>query len=124
MLQDGGKETYTNNKAGAKYGTGYCDAQCPNDIKFINGEANSLDGSDFTNGGHYGSCCAEFDLWEANSIASAYTSHTCTDKGSYRCEGEVNTLVHYYTYSCRSSHAFNSFPHRNATLSAINSAVT
>ncbi|KAJ6528309.1 glycoside hydrolase [Mycena sp. CBHHK59/15] len=29
------------NKAGAKYGTGYCDAQCPRDIKFINGVANS-----------------------------------------------------------------------------------
>jgi len=29
------------NKAGAKYGTGYCDAQCPHDIKFINGAANS-----------------------------------------------------------------------------------
>jgi cellulose 1,4-beta-cellobiosidase len=27
-----------NNKAGAKYGTGYCDAQCPHDIKFIQGE--------------------------------------------------------------------------------------
>jgi cellulose 1,4-beta-cellobiosidase len=29
------------NKAGPKYGTGYCDAQCPRDIKFINGVANS-----------------------------------------------------------------------------------
>jgi len=29
------------NKAGAKYGTGYCDSQCPRDIKFINGVANS-----------------------------------------------------------------------------------
>lgn len=25
------------NQAGAAYGTGYCDAQCPQDIKFING---------------------------------------------------------------------------------------
>merc|ERR1712222_122281 len=32
-----------NNQAGAKYGTGYCDAQCPHDIKFINGEANCVD---------------------------------------------------------------------------------
>lgn len=23
------------NRAGAKYGTGYCDAQCPHDVKFI-----------------------------------------------------------------------------------------
>lgn len=38
MDADGGKSKYPNNAAGAKYGTGYCDAQCPHDIKFINGE--------------------------------------------------------------------------------------
>jgi len=38
MEADGGKAKYSTNKAGAKYGTGYCDAQCPHDIKFINGE--------------------------------------------------------------------------------------
>jgi cellulose 1,4-beta-cellobiosidase len=38
MDQDGGLSKYPNNKAGAKYGTGYCDSQCPHDIKFINGE--------------------------------------------------------------------------------------
>jgi cellulose 1,4-beta-cellobiosidase len=40
MPADGGKSKYPTNKAGAKYGTGYCDAQCPHDIKFIDGEAN------------------------------------------------------------------------------------
>ena len=29
---------YPGDQAGAAYGTGYCDAQCPHDIKFINGE--------------------------------------------------------------------------------------
>jgi cellulose 1,4-beta-cellobiosidase len=38
MDQDGGMKKYSTNKAGAKYGTGYCDAQCPRDLKFINGE--------------------------------------------------------------------------------------
>lgn len=38
MEADGGLASYPTNKAGAKYGTGYCDAQCPQDIKFINGE--------------------------------------------------------------------------------------
>lgn len=38
MPADGGVSKSTNNKAGAKYGTGYCDSQCPHDIKFINGE--------------------------------------------------------------------------------------
>ena len=37
MDADGGLSKYSGNKAGAKYGTGYCDAQCPHDIKFING---------------------------------------------------------------------------------------
>lgn len=38
MDADGGMSKYPTNQAGAKYGTGYCDAQCPQDIKFINGE--------------------------------------------------------------------------------------
>lgn len=38
MDADGGMAKYSNNKAGAKYGTGYCDAQCPQDLKFIHGE--------------------------------------------------------------------------------------
>lgn len=38
MEEDGGMGKFPTNKAGAKYGTGYCDAQCPQDIKFINGE--------------------------------------------------------------------------------------
>jgi cellulose 1,4-beta-cellobiosidase len=42
MDQDGGKSKNPSNKAGAKYGTGYCDTQCPHDIKFINGEVGSV----------------------------------------------------------------------------------
>jgi cellulose 1,4-beta-cellobiosidase len=38
MDKDGGMAKYSGNKAGAKYGVGYCDAQCPRDLKFINGE--------------------------------------------------------------------------------------
>jgi len=41
MDADGGKERATasggSNTAGAKYGTGYCDAQCPHDMKFMEG---------------------------------------------------------------------------------------
>jgi len=83
-----------NNQAGAKYGTGYCDAQCPHDIKFISGEAN-VDGwvpnpKDFSNNmgiGRYGSCCAEMDIWEANSMATAYTPHPCDIDGQLKCDG-------------------------------------
>jgi len=88
MDQDGGMSQYPGNKAGAKYGTGYCDAQCPRDIKFINGEGNvegwNATGAD-TGTGSYGSCCTEMDIWEANSISTAYTAHACTGAGQTRC---------------------------------------
>jgi cellulose 1,4-beta-cellobiosidase len=37
MDADGGMSKFSTNKAGSKYGTGYCDSQCPRDIKFIDG---------------------------------------------------------------------------------------
>jgi cellulose 1,4-beta-cellobiosidase len=46
MQSDGGSAQYPGNKAGAKYGTGYCDAQCPHN-SFIWGQANTLN---WTNG--------------------------------------------------------------------------
>jgi len=90
MSADGG--SFPGNKAGAKYGTGYCDAQCPHDLKFINGEANVLDWkpnpNDKNSGtGMYGTCCTEMDIWESNSMATAYTPHVCTVHGQYRCNG-------------------------------------
>jgi cellulose 1,4-beta-cellobiosidase len=38
MEEDGGMKSYSTNKAGAKYGTGYCDAQCARDLKFVGGK--------------------------------------------------------------------------------------
>ena len=92
MDADGGMSKYPGNKCGAKYGTGYCDAQCPHDLKFINGEANcegwKPSSSDKNSGvGKYGTCCNEMDIWESNSISTAYTSHVCTVQGQTRCEG-------------------------------------
>ncbi|KKA28489.1 hypothetical protein TD95_003229 [Thielaviopsis punctulata] len=66
------------NPGGAMYGTGYCDAQCPK-LPFINGEANTL---------RKGSCCNEFDIWEGNSEATAFTAHPCNITGVYRCTGD------------------------------------
>merc|ERR1712107_239059 len=65
------------NNAGAKFGTGYCDATCPK-LNFIQGEANI--------NGHFGSCCPELDFWEGNNQAAAFTVHPCTG-GQSRCEG-------------------------------------
>lgn len=70
------------NTAGAKYGTGYCDAQCPNDIKFVGGKGN-VDNAMRV-------CCAEMDIWESNSISTAVTPHPCSiDKGSKLCDGDT-----------------------------------
>ncbi|KAF8649218.1 hypothetical protein AX16_005945 [Volvariella volvacea WC 439] len=90
MEADGGSGRFPSNRAGAKYGTGYCDSQCPRDIKFINGEANvagwSASPTDPNAGtGNWGACCAEMDIWEANSISNAYTPHPCTQPGLTRC---------------------------------------
>merc|ERR1711992_519329 len=60
MDKHGGRGLGKNN-AGAKYGTGYCDAQCPHDVKFIDGEANKM--------------------------ATAYTPHPCDIEGLYKCDG-------------------------------------
>ncbi|KAF9883012.1 hypothetical protein FE257_004325 [Aspergillus nanangensis] len=93
MDADGGLSKYSTNKAGAKYGTGYCDSQCPRDLKFINGQANvegwEASSNDVNAGtGGRGSCCAEMDIWEANSISTAYTPHPCDTPGQVMCEGD------------------------------------
>ncbi|KAJ5488550.1 Exoglucanase 1 [Penicillium diatomitis] len=92
MDADGGMAKYPTNKAGAKYGTGYCDSQCPRDLKFINGEANVEGWTPSTNDpnsgiGDHGTCCAEMDIWEANSISEALTPHPCDTPGQTMCSG-------------------------------------
>jgi cellulose 1,4-beta-cellobiosidase len=96
MVADGGLSEYSGNNAGAKYGTGYCDAQCPRDIKFIDGEANSegwsSSSSDPNAGtGKYGSCCMEFDVWEANMMSQAFTAHPCSSDQATRCDSTQGT---------------------------------
>ncbi|OKL59304.1 1,4-beta-D-glucan cellobiohydrolase B [Talaromyces atroroseus] len=93
MQADGGLSEYTNNKAGAKYGVGYCDSQCPRDLKFIDGEGNAEDwepsSTDSNTGvGGHGNCCAEMDIWEANSISYATTAHPCSSLGQTECDGD------------------------------------
>ncbi|KAJ7095619.1 cellobiohydrolaseI [Mycena epipterygia] len=88
MPGDGGISS--TNKAGAKYGTGYCDSQCPHDLKFINGAANIVnwtgDATDPNSGaGSLGTCCNEMDIWEANKNAAAFTPHVCSSDGLTAC---------------------------------------
>ena len=94
MDADGGL-SYATNECGAQYGTGYCDAQCPHDMKWINGDdfaANAegwepSENDENAGTGHWGSCCAEMDIWEANKITQAYTTHPCSIDKAYKCEG-------------------------------------
>lgn len=93
MDADGGLSKYSGNKAGAEYGTGYCDSQCPRDLKFINGQGN-VDGwepssNDANAGvGNHGSCCPEMDIWEANLVSTAVTPHPCSNQTQNMCEGD------------------------------------
>ena len=55
-------------------------------MKWINGKANvkgwNPSPSDPNSGvGHYGSCCIEMDIWEANKWANALTPHSCNIEG-------------------------------------------
>ncbi|TEB34733.1 cellobiohydrolase I-II [Coprinellus micaceus] len=118
MDADGGLGKSSGNKAGAKYGTGYCDSQCPRDIKYIDGEANVAGwqpSSNDTNAGtgNYGTCCSEMDIWEANSIATAYTPHPCkttNDGGQQRCTGQQCNVPDRYGGLCDPDGCdFNSF---------------
>lgn len=80
MELDGGRAISSGrNPAGAAYGTGYCDAQCPA-LGFINGEANI--------NSTYGACCSEIDIWEGNALATTYTPHPCAATRIEKCVGE------------------------------------
>ncbi|KAG7379815.1 hypothetical protein PHYPSEUDO_008111 [Phytophthora pseudosyringae] len=137
MDTDGGMSRFSGNAAGAKYGTGYCDAQCPQDLKFISGEANVLNwtasATDSNSGtGNYGSCCVEMDIWESNSISNAYTTHPCSSTskagGSYRCESasECGTgTAHRYDGVCdKDGCDFNPYRMGNKTFFGPGSAFT
>ncbi|KDN67552.1 putative glycosyl hydrolase family 7 [Colletotrichum sublineola] len=94
MDADGGVSKFPGNKAGAAYGTGYCDSQCPRDLKFIDGKANVAgwkpSATDVNAGvGDLGTCCSEMDVWEANSVAAAYTPHPCETVGQKSCSGDA-----------------------------------
>ncbi|KAG9014365.1 hypothetical protein FRB94_012771 [Tulasnella sp. JGI-2019a] len=114
MAADGGMAAHPTNKAGAAYGTGYCDSQCPRNLKFINGQANILDwtatsADDGT--GLYGACCSEMDVWQSNSIATVYTAHPCTNVGLAKCSGSTCT-----TYCDQAGCDFNSYRMGNTTF--------
>jgi len=76
MEKDGGRSSL--NKAGAAYGTGYCDAQCYV-APWVNGVGNI---------GNKGICCNEMDIWEANARTTQIAPHTCSKPSLFTCTGD------------------------------------
>jgi cellulose 1,4-beta-cellobiosidase len=84
MDPDGGMSKYPTNAAGAAYGTGYCDAQCPHDMKMINGQANMIgwnsNPKDPNSGkGSWGSCCSEMDSALCSAAVYIGFKHLCRE---------------------------------------------
>jgi cellulose 1,4-beta-cellobiosidase len=69
-------------KAGPAFGMGYGDAQCPMDIKYVNGLPNVETKRKQV-------CSPEMDIWESNSISNAFTPHPCKNDRIAVCNGDV-----------------------------------
>ncbi|TFK34296.1 concanavalin A-like lectin/glucanase domain-containing protein [Crucibulum laeve] len=85
--------------------------QCLRDIKLIQNEANVARGNPSDShlnarAGSWGACCNEMDIWEANSISTAYTPHPCTAPSLTHSTG---ALGRYDTVCDPDSCDFNSF---------------
>ncbi|KAF1928334.1 glycoside hydrolase family 7 protein [Didymella exigua CBS 183.55] len=70
---------------------GYCDAQCARDLKYINDKADAKGwqpSSNDTNAsvGKFSECCAEMEVWEANSVSTTLTSDSCQPESYSVCE--------------------------------------
>jgi cellulose 1,4-beta-cellobiosidase len=93
MWGNGGKGKEKGDKAGARYGTGYCDATCDQGQRFVHGKAN-YDGwvpseHDPTLGkGPLGACCAHFVLWEGNTESTDFGFSPCSPTWPHWCKTE------------------------------------
>jgi cellulose 1,4-beta-cellobiosidase len=100
MDADGGKSKHPTNLAGARYGTGYCDATCPRGNRFIAGKANfeQWEVQYRSEGlGYYGACCAEFDVINANNASYNMASKPCVDLDYTVCtvnECDLNMVLY------------------------------
>ena len=70
------------NEAGWMRGVGYCDAQCPTDLNFVQGSGWNAEHA-------LSSCCPEMDILEANRLAQALTPHPCTTPAASVCDSRT-----------------------------------
>ncbi|KAF4418029.1 cellulose 1,4-beta-cellobiosidase [Fusarium austroafricanum] len=92
MKIDGGKKRYKGDKVGARYGTGYCDATCPRDQKFVGGKANydhwvPSETDPFSGSGYLGYCCPHAVVWEGNKYFDTFSFHQCAKRFPHTCYG-------------------------------------
>ncbi|KAF3344583.1 Cell wall integrity and stress response component 1 [Verticillium dahliae VDG2] len=90
MEADGGRGR-GKNAAGARYGTGYCDAECSQSIKFVDGRANQEGWAPgYTElelgRGAVGACCAEMGVWQSNSASYVVSAHPCINPDFHTCQ--------------------------------------
>jgi len=90
MDADGGQTRFpgNNNPAGAEYGTGYCDARCSREYKWIAGTANAEGWAphpEDPNGGtgNMGACCGEVAVMDSNAHSLSMSSHLCPWENKY-----------------------------------------
>lgn len=122
MSATGGRSSL--NPAGAAYGTGYCDAQCPKSA-WINGVANINDN---------GACCNEMDIWEANAVDTQFTPHACNVTGLYECSGascsssgvcdQIGCGYNSYAYGNKTFYGYNDIVNTNKVIQSWSSTYT
>jgi cellulose 1,4-beta-cellobiosidase len=68
--------------AGPDFGSGYADAQCPRDIKWVN--------PGWANTNNTGICGGEFDFWEANKMSTQMAPHTSKYSLPLTCSNDLD----------------------------------
>ncbi|KAH8171532.1 glycosyl hydrolase family 7 domain-containing protein [Sarocladium implicatum] len=91
MDADGGTAKYPTQKAGAKYGAGFCDAQCTRSLRYVAGEANyeqwvPAERDPQGGEGSMGACCSEMSLWNSNKVSYTMASKPCINHEYDPCE--------------------------------------
>ena len=64
------------------YGGGYCDATCPQYLRFVKDHANMPWHGWY---GSSGACCPDFDVIETNQYMALSTLHGCRVVGEFEC---------------------------------------
>ncbi|KAF4344250.1 exoglucanase type C [Fusarium beomiforme] len=104
MWEKGNMDKKKGDKAGAKYGTGYCDAHCDQGQRFVMGRAN-YDGWEpsqtdpHLGTGHLGACCIHLVLWEGNTHSTDFGHYPCDPRGPHMCKG-IKCKMDCYSVGC------------------------